>query len=162
MLNELIIKKDKEYCTLVINGMEIKSAKNVAHLLTLALNVGTMREFKGDIILNYSREKSINETNFKEYTKEQFLIDEKGKREDREKKGILRYDTDWFYWLKENRKLDFDIEGFESRWVKDDSKPFFIDFKHDNKNYRLGLGSWIVVDLEDINNMYLVYVTEEN
>lgn len=162
MLNELTIKKDKEYCTLVLNGVEIKSAKSVPHLLTLALNVGIMREFKGDIILNYSREKSLNETDYKEYTKEQFLLDEKSKREKREKNGILRYDTDWFYWLRENRELDFDIEAFEDRWLKDDSKPFYIDFKHDNQLYRLGLGNWIVIDLENTDIKYLVYIVEEN
>ena len=162
MLNEITVKKNKEYCTLTLNGIEIKSTKNVPHLLTLALNVGIMREFKGDIIINYNKEKSIHDSQFKKYTKEQFLLDEKEKREYRAKNGILRYDTDWFYWLKENRELDFDIEAFEDRWLKDDRKPFYIDFKYDNELYRLGLGSWIVIDLENTDVKYLVYVVEEN
>ena len=160
MLNILTIKKDEEYCTLIINGIETKSAKSVWHLLNTTLNIGMMREFKGDIILNYSREKSLHGTNFQEYTKEQFLIDEKNKREKREKEGILRFDTDWFYWLKENRNINFDIEGFINRWIENENDPFYIEFDYDNATYRMLLGDWIAINLEDINDIYLICVKE--
>lgn len=157
MLTEFTVKRSKNSCTLLLNGNEVKSNNNIYTLLTRAFDISMYRQFKGDIIISYSKANSIIEQ-----TKEAYIITETSEIEKRRKAGILRYDLDWFIYLKERFGIDFDIYSFINRWILDDTKPLYIDYTYEGITKILKVGDFIIIDGNDTKNIYHINVEEEN
>jgi len=151
------MKTSKDSCTLILDNNEVKTGSNPYSFLTRFLDISMIRQFKGDIIISYSKANSIIEQ-----TKEAYIITETSEIEKRRKAGILRYDLDWFIYLKERFGIDFDIDSFINRWILDDTKPLYIDYTYEGITKILKVGDFIIIDGNDTKNIYHINVEEEN